>query len=171
MNRSGKSRLCDFVESTVEDANITRLPSINSKKGEGQSTTSGSVAASSVQVLKDILSLGLPQVTGMPMLRREKRGEAWLVREGVRPPPKIVSLEGMIPSVVEAIGHYVLVDESWAETDRPLYIHLYSQKQAAPSSQSMADNSAGISRVASNMSSGSGMMQRRSAFNFSRQPL
>ena len=35
MNRSGKSRLCDFVESTVEDANITRLPSINSKKGEG----------------------------------------------------------------------------------------------------------------------------------------
>ena len=60
------------------------------------------------------------------MLRRETKDGPWLLREGVlvSPMPTHVALQGTIPSMLDLIGHYVLVDESWADTDRPLYMHL-----------------------------------------------
>jgi hypothetical protein len=78
----------------------------------------------SIRALNDILSLGIKEVTGMPMLRRESKGGPWLKREGSSPPPIHVTIDGMVPSLVDVMGQYTLVDESWADTDRPLYVNV-----------------------------------------------
>ena len=78
----------------------------------------------SLQALNEILSLGIHEVTGMPMLRRESKGGPWLKREGPSPPPIHVTIDGMVPSLLDVMGQYTLVDECWADTDRPLYVNV-----------------------------------------------
>ena len=90
-----------------------------------------------------IRALGIAEVSGMPMVRRESKRGPWIEREGVRPPPLHLSLDGMIPSLVEVMGPYVLVDESWADTGRPLYLHLTAKRSEAPGAR--AAKKAGLS--------------------------
>lgn len=87
-----------------------------------RSSSSCNEIMGSLRALNDILSLGIKEVTGMPMLRRESKGGPWLKREGASPPPIHVTIDGMVPSLVDVMGQYTLVDESWADTDRPLYV-------------------------------------------------
>jgi hypothetical protein len=81
--------------------------------------------------LIDVMVEGYTEVTGMPMLRREKKDGPWLLREGVSTPPIHLNLDCHIPSMNDVIGHYVLVDESWADTGRPIYLHI-SVKRVNP---------------------------------------
>jgi hypothetical protein len=106
----------------------------------------------SLRALNDILSLGIKEVTGMPMLRRESKGGPWLKREGSSPPPIHVTIDGMVPSLVDVMGQYTLVDESWADTDRPLYVNVSFKGKSPdmfPSIRRAPSGGGGVARVPS----------------------
>lgn len=113
------------------DSSVNRSPS--SKQDSlpvQQHSSEGSGAAALRHFLASMAALGLSEVTGMPMLRRERRGAAWIERCGVKAPPLHLSVDGIIPSHMDLMGHYVLVDELWADTDRPLYMYLTAKRNA-----------------------------------------
>ena len=140
---------------------MTRLPSGDIKRDHAARELPVNSVGQIMRNLAEIMALGISEVSGMPMLRREKKfvvsesarflAAPWVPREGARPPSMHVSLEGMIPSLSDAMGAYVIIDESWGDTDRPLYIHLPSAKPGAGPVKSSND---GFSRRLSNGENG-----------------
>ena len=122
-----------------------RSPS-SGKEVASQPSVTVHAVMQSLEAPNDILSLGIKEVTGMPMLRRDSKGGPWLKREGFSPPPIHVTIDGMVPSLVDVMGQYTLVDESWADTDRPLYVNFASKGR---SSDVRPHNAMGLQRAPS----------------------